>query len=712
MKITIVGHLAQGQNLNDGQTVKTRNLYEQLKKMYHESVFYVDTYNYKAHPFKLFGDCMNAIKTSNYIIILPAMNGIKFFVPLFTCLNKKYHCKLIYAVVGGWLPEFIENKKFLLKSLMRLDKIFVETSTMQEKLNKIGVRNVEVLVNFKDIKPINKKELKSTIPNIYKVCTFSRVIKEKGIENAIKVVEEINKKYNKQIFCLDIYGPIAEEYKEEFQELIRNADSSYIQYKGVVDSKESVKKIKQYDLLLFPTYYQGEGLAGTIIDSFFAGVPVVASNWRYNTDVIKDKETGFIFETKDDEAMKRTLEDIYHGKYDLKKMQLNCLEQANQYLPEIAIKPLINYINDNKKTKRLLCIVSSMDRGGAETFLMKLYRELDKERYQLDFCVSKEQEGFYDEEIRKLGGKIYIIPQKSKQPIKSFFSLKKLVKENRYQFVLRTSQQALATLDLIAAKLGGAKKLIYRSSNAGLVKGRGNQLLNKIFSFLPRVVPNVKIAPSTEAAIFVFGKKAVNEGEVKLLHNGLDYDKFRFRQEIRNKIREELRAGDKKIYGHVGRFNEQKNHMFLLEIFRFIHQKDNNSVLVLIGEGELKEEIEKNIEKLNLTSNILMLGTKDNINEYLMAMDTLLFPSFFEGMPNVVIEAQATGLPCVLSNTITKEAAITDLLSYIDLNESAQVWGEIAMKKSFADRKDYEEEFQKKGYIMKDIVEEYIECLF
>ena len=207
--------------------------------------------------------------------------------------------------------------------------------------------------------------------------------------------------------------------------------------------------------------------------------------------------------------------------------------------------------------KRLLCIVSSMDRGGAETFLMKIYRKIDKTKFQMDFCVSKQTPGFYDEEIKSLGGKIFYIPPKSKNPFKNFLEIKRIVKRENYNSVLRTSQQSLATLDLLAAKFGGAKKLIYRSSNAGLTGGKISIFINKIFSFLPKIIPNVKIAPSVEAGEFVFGKNR----DFYILHNALNYEDFKFNKNIRNKIRNELNVGNKTLYGHVGRFNVQKNHI-------------------------------------------------------------------------------------------------------------------------------------------------------
>lgn len=353
-----------------------------------------------------------------------------------------------------------------------------------------------------------------------------------------------------------------------------------------------------------------------------------------------------------------------------------------------------------------------MDRGGAETFLMKVYRSLDKSKYQMDFCVSNPKKGFYDDEIKLMGGRIYLTHLKSKNPIKSFMNVKRIVKDGQYECVLRTSQQSLATIDLIAAKLGGAKKLIFRSSNANIIGGKKSKLINSLFSFLPKVVPNVKIAPSTEAAEFVFGKNAVKNNNVTILPNGLDYDMFKFDIEKRNKIRKELCFENNTVYGHIGRFNEQKNHNFLLDIFKEIYKKDSQARLILIGEGELFESIKSRVESLGLNEVVKFLGPQANVNEYLFAMDLFIFPSLFEGMPNVIIEAQAAGLKCVLSNSITKEAAITDLLSYMDLNLGAEKWAQKCVESINYERKSYENEFENEGYIIYKSINKYIDILF
>ena len=254
--------------------------------------------------------------------------------------------------------------------------------------------------------------------------------------------------------------------------------------------------------------------------------------------------------------------------------------------------------------------------------------------------------------------------------------------------------------------------MIYRSSNANITGSIKKKFLNSIFSFLPKIIPNVKIAPSTEAAEFVFGKKLVKKGKVQILPNGLDYDKFEFNEKIRLELRKELNISNKLVFGHVGRFNVQKNHKFLIEIFKEIHDKNKDSILLLIGEGELENEIKEQVSRLNLNSCVKFLGAQADVSKYLMAMDLMVFPSFFEGMPNVIIESEATGLRCVLSDSITKEADITGLLEYVSLKKDAKEWAEISLKNIKYKRKSYKKEFEKNSYLIQDVINNFLDIVF
>ena len=340
-KITICGHFGGNKEFLDGQTVKTKNLYKALVNKYgDEQVNKIDTYNWKKNPFKMFLNCIRASKNSENIIILPAHNGVKVFVPLFVILNKKHKFRLFYDVIGGWLPSYIENKKNLIKNLKKIDKIFVETNKMKNDLEKMGFNNIEKLVNFKTIKPIKVENLKLKFSKPYHICTFSRVMKEKGIENIVNVVKKINKK--EVLYTLDIYGPVDDNYKENFEKL-QSSFPNYIKYKGCIDSNLSTKIIQNYYLLIFPTRFKTEGIPGTIIDSYFSGVPVIATRWENVFDIVDDNKTGYVIDMYDDAQLEEKLL-FCLDKKNVVGLKENALIKAQEFVADAAIKNLIKYL--------------------------------------------------------------------------------------------------------------------------------------------------------------------------------------------------------------------------------------------------------------------------------------------------------------------------------------------------------------------------------
>lgn len=324
--------------------------------------------------------------------------------------------------------------------------------------------------------------------------------------------------------------------------------------------------------------------------------------------------------------------------------------------------------------KRILCLVSAMDAGGAETFLMKILRNLDHSEYQMDFCVNEQKPGFYEKEIEALGGKIYRIPSKSEN-IKAFKrGLSKIVKDNHYKNVMRITSNAFGFYDLYVAKRAGAENTIARSSNSsdgGSFKSKAVHILGKLF--YKRYV-DVFIAPSDKAAVYTFGKKAFKKGQVHLLNNGIDFLEYRFSGENRERIRKELGVLESTLLiGHIGRFTKQKNHDFLLDVFAKIKKAHPNAKLLLVGEGELEDRIKDKIKNLGLGGNVIISGVRKDVPALLSALDMLLFPSLYEGMPNVIIEAQATGLPCLIADTITKQVAVTPLVTFLPITDT-EVW--------------------------------------
>ncbi len=360
--------------------------------------------------------------------------------------------------------------------------------------------------------------------------------------------------------------------------------------------------------------------------------------------------------------------------------------------------------------KRVLCIVGSMDAGGAETFLMKIYRKLDKAKYQMDFCVTKL--GFYDEEIKELGGNIYFTVPKTKNPIASFISIRKIVSENNYKYVMRVSQNSLSSVELLAAKLGGAERTVYRSSNSQVCGGALERLIHRLFIPFSKHFSDLKIAPSTESAEFMFGKGCINEGRALILHNAIDLDVYKYDEKKRAEIRKQFGITEKYVIGTIGRFNKQKNHSFLLNVFKYIYCDNPNAVLVLVGSGELEYSIKEKCKMLNIENNVIMTGIRKDIPALLSAMDIFVLPSLFEGLPNTVIEAQAIGLPCILSDTITKEVKVTNLVTYLSLSQPVAEWAKCIASKNGCERVNTRPIFEEKQYDIQSTIEKFEKIVF
>lgn len=360
--------------------------------------------------------------------------------------------------------------------------------------------------------------------------------------------------------------------------------------------------------------------------------------------------------------------------------------------------------------KRLLCITANMNAGGAETFLMKIYRTLDRTKYQMDFCVSS-NENYYGNEIKDLKGRIYVIPAKSKHPLKSFYCIAKIVKENKYQYVMRVNEHSLSVIDLIAAKFGGAKRLIMRSSNSSS-DGKLSRFLHNVFKFLPKYVPDVKIAPSKLAAKYTFGSKNVDNNRVVILNNGLDIKQFSFSEINRDMLRTQLNLENRFVVGHVGRFNEQKNHIFLLQVFQQILKLRNDAVLLMIGEGYLLDSIKQKAKEMRIFDKCIFTGVRSDVNQLLSAMDVFVFPSLYEGMPNTVIEAQVSGLPCIVSDSITKECNVSGLVKFNSLNDSANNWAKEAIEFCNNNRLKTVDIMYNKGYDINDVTQKFTKLIF
>ncbi len=362
--------------------------------------------------------------------------------------------------------------------------------------------------------------------------------------------------------------------------------------------------------------------------------------------------------------------------------------------------------------ERLLCILSGMNVGGAETFLMKIYRQLDKTKYQMDFCINVLNKCSYEDEITAMGGKIYRIPSKSVSVKQFKKNLYEVVKSNNYNYVLRITSNTFGFMDLKIAHKAGAEICAARSSNSNDGGSLKSRIAHKLGSILYGRYVNVKIAPSDLAAKYTFGEKAYKSGLVNILHNAIDIAKYGYNSEMRVNIRSEFGMPDNTtVIGHVGRFMAQKNHGFLLEIFAEYAKFNENSVLMLVGGGELESAIREKASALGISDKIIFTGVRSDVPALLSAMDVFVFPSLYEGMPNTVIEAQATGLPCLIADTITREADITGLVHYLPLGD-AGTWADYITQLPQVTRETPVQDFKENCYDIETVTKQFVKLIF
>lgn len=316
---------------------------------------------------------------------------------------------------------------------------------------------------------------------------------------------------------------------------------------------------------------------------------------------------------------------------------------------------------------RILHAVVNMNRGGAETLIMNLYRNIDRSLVQFDFLTCKK--GVFDSEIIAMGGRIHRIPYISEVGHNAYIQeLNQFFKNNSDYKIVHSHMDKMSGFVLRAAEKSGIQIRIAHSHNTQSEGGLAARIYKWYAGTFISSKATHQYACSNAASEWLFRNKHMN---TFILKNGIECEKFQFSTDVRTQIRNELQINQNSlVIGHVGRFNLQKNHMYLLKVFAGAVNILPNATLLLVGGGSLKPQIEKKIKELNLENNVKLLGIREDIHLILQAMDLFVFPSFHEGLPVTLIEAQGAGLPCIISDTITKEVDMgLDLIQYLPLND-------------------------------------------
>ena len=346
---------------------------------------------------------------------------------------------------------------------------------------------------------------------------------------------------------------------------------------------------------------------------------------------------------------------------------------------------------------RVLNMFTIMDRGGAETMVMNYYRHIDRTKVQFDFLVHREQRGAYDDEIERMGGRIYrmcpVYPQnfsRYKRDLRTFFRAHPEYK------IIHSHMSELGYFAFREAERQGVPVRICHAHNAP--HGFDAKMIIRTY-FKKRMMPYLThlFMCGEESGKWLYGEK--NKSRFIMLNNAIDAAVYSFDASKREEMRRQLDLTDELVVGHVGRFNPQKNHPFLLDIFTSLLKKEPDAVLLLVGGGEGMPKIQAKAQELGIAERVRFLGVRSDVADLMQTMDVFVFPSLYEGLPVTMVEAQVSGLPCIISDKVPPECILTEgLVNIMPLSASPEAWAEKILTMRVVPRTDRHEEIAAHGF--------------
>lgn len=333
------------------------------------------------------------------------------------------------------------------------------------------------------------------------------------------------------------------------------------------------------------------------------------------------------------------------------------------------------------KPIRVLQVLSILNQGGAENMVMNLYREIDRSQVQFDFIVHTNEQGAFDAEVESLGGAIYHAPRYTGfnhfQYVRWW---KKFLTEHSEYRILHSHIRSYASIYIPIAKKHGLKTIIHSHSTSN---GKGfAAVVKKLLQYRLRYQADYFFACSKEAGKWLFGEKVVEKNNFKVICNGINCDRFRYNEADRLLIRKEYGIENNFVIGHVGRHTVAKNPIFLIEVFAEIYKCNKNARFLQVGQGEVNEQMKQKCCGLGIQDAVIFAGVHNDVEKYYSAMDVFLFPSLWEGLPVTLVEAQANGLMCVVSDVITREVIISDkLFSSVSLKSDVVTWAGVVLNR-------------------------------
>lgn len=369
---------------------------------------------------------------------------------------------------------------------------------------------------------------------------------------------------------------------------------------------------------------------------------------------------------------------------------------------------------ENNETVRVL-VVCALGFGGVSTLMTNIQTRLNREKINFDYLVFHEEKPYRADQVEAMGSNIYVatvdhLKSQALRRIARMRIITKICRENKIQIMHYNADFPADLTNVLAAKMGGVKYITMHAHNASFtVPGKSVKIISKILKpFIPFFADNFW-ACSNLAGNFVFPPNVKTSDRYAMIPNGIDLEKFDLDYKIRDGLRNQMGVANKFVVGHAGRFVEQKNHQYLIKIFAAIHAKDSEAVFWLFGDGPLEEEIKGEVKKKGLDDVITFFGVSDRMNEMWQAMDVFVMPSLHEGLPVTGIEAQASGLPCVFSDTITKEVDVSKQSVFVSLEEKPEYWANMVLQLKNKKRASKVNKLREMNYDIQQMTETFSE---
>lgn len=341
-RIGIIGRVADGAEMYDGQTIVTRVIRDELETRLKTSVYCVDTYQYKQHAIRCLFRSFVCLFRCRHIFILLSNNGRRFFLPFLYYMNRIFRRRVYHRMIGGLFGQNVKEHPVWVKYLNSFVVNLAEGRSQVDALKAAGVHNAVETYNFRNVRIVEESEFPAYAAPPFRFCTFCRVTKAKGISDAIKAAMAIHAEKGGMV-SLDIYGPLEEDYRAEFETLLDQSVGA-VRYMGSVPSEKSVDTLKRYFIHLFPTTWKGEGMPGTLVECFAAGLPTIATDWNYNAEILKEGKTGFCYDWRQPGLLEEKMRYCMDHPERVENMRHACIQEAHKYQPDASMKQIFDWM--------------------------------------------------------------------------------------------------------------------------------------------------------------------------------------------------------------------------------------------------------------------------------------------------------------------------------------------------------------------------------